>query len=601
MLRGQAEGTVGMPGTSALEAWVDECARLTRPQDVVWCDGTEEEYRQLAGRMEREGSLERLSGSAYPESYLYRSDPNDVARAERLTYICTEREEDAGPTNNWMDPQAAKAQVRPLFAGAMRGRTMYVAPYLMGPGGSAHAKVGVEITDSPYVALSIRITTRMGRVALDQLASNGGEFIPGLHSIGDLDPARRFILHFPEERLIWSVGSGYGGNALLGKKCLSLRLASWMGRQEGWMAEHMLILGLEDPTGQVTYMAGAFPSACGKTNLAMLVSPLSALGWRVWTVGDDIAWLRVGADGRLWAVNPENGFFGVVPGTNAETNPNAMATLSANTIFTNVGLTTDGLPWWEGIDPRSKTPPAGTLNWLGVPFETEDGTVAHPNARFTAPARQCPSISPHWEDAEGVPISAFIFGGRRARVAPLVYQAFDWEHGVFVGAGMGSETTAAATGDLGVTRRDPMAMLPFCGYNMGDYWQHWLDMGQKLTNPPAIFHVNWFRKDLDGHFLWPGFGENVRVLQWMHGRVSGTAGARETPIGHVPTADALCLDGLDLGAGIIEQLLYIDRDDWLLEWADQARFFEQFGTHLPDAVRRQHAVLGRRLSAPPTW
>ena len=586
-----------MPGTSALETWVDECARLTRPQEIVWCDGTEEEYRRLVDRMARDGSLERLNASAYPDCYLYRSDPNDVARTEHLTYICTQRQEDAGPTNNWMDPQAAKDVVRPLFKGAMKGRTMYVVPYLMGPAGSTHAKVGVEITDSPYVALSIHITARMGEIALDHLAGTGGEFIPGLHSVGDLDPGRRFILHFPEERLIWSVGSGYGGNALLGKKCLSLRLASWMGRQEGWMAEHMLILGLEDPTGKVTYMAGAFPSACGKTNLAMLVSPLAALGWRVWTIGDDIAWLRVGTDGRLWAVNPENGFFGVVPGTNEETNPNAMATLACNTIFTNVGRTPEGLPWWEGIDPQSKTPPAGTLNWRGVPIETGNGPVAHPNARFTAPARQCPSISPHWEDAGGVPISAFIFGGRRARVAPLVYQAFDWDHGVFIGAGMGSETTAAATGDLGVTRRDPMAMLPFCGYNMGDYWQHWLDMGKKLTNPPTIFHVNWFRKGPDGRFLWPGYGENVRVLQWIHGRISGTAGERETPIGHVPGPDSLCLEGLDLDAGVIEQLLYVDRDDWQREWVDQAKFFEQFGTKLPDAVRRQHKSLGKRLSA----
>src|SRR5215469_14400276 len=375
-----------MPGTSALEAWVDECARLTHPLDIVWCDGTEEEYRRLVERMVQEGTLERLNESAYPDSYLYRSDPNDVARTEHLTYICTASQADAGPTNNWMAPQKAKDAVRPLFEGAMKGRTMYVVPYLMGPAGSAHAKVGVEITDSPYVALSIGITARMGGIALDHLAGIGGEFIPGLHSVGDLHPSRRFILHFPEERLIWSVGSGYGGNALLGKKCLSLRLASWMGRQEGWMAEHMLILGLEDPHGNVTYMAGAFPSACGKTNLAMLVSPLADLGWRVWTVGDDIAWLRIGADGRLWAVNPENGFFGVVPGTNRETNPNAMAALACNSIFTNVGRTPDGLPWWEGIDPECKTPPAGTLNWRGVPFETENGPIAHPNSRFTAPA-----------------------------------------------------------------------------------------------------------------------------------------------------------------------------------------------------------------------
>jgi phosphoenolpyruvate carboxykinase (GTP) len=585
-----------MPGTPALEAWVEECARLTRPDRIMWCNGSEEEYQQLVGDMVQNGTLDRLNESAYPNSYLYRSNPNDVARTEHLTYICTERQEDAGPTNYWMPPQEAKAKVRPHFEGVMRGRTMYVVPYLMGPAGSPHAKVGVEITDSPYVVANLRITTRMGQIALDQLASNGGEFIPGLHSTGDLDPNRRFILHFPEEKLIWSVGSGYGGNALLGKKCLSLRLASWMGRNEGWMAEHMLILGLEDPSGNVTYMAGAFPSACGKTNLAMLVSPLADQGWKVWTLGDDIAWLRIGDDGRLWAVNPENGFFGVAPGTNVETNPNAMASLSRNSIFTNVGLTPDGLPWWEGIDPESKTPPPGTLNWHGKPFETENTPVAHPNSRFTAPASQCPSISPHWEDPQGVPISAFIFGGRRARVAPLVYQAFDWNHGVFVGAGMGSETTAAATGAVGVTRRDPMAMLPFCGYNMGDYWQHWLNMGKKLEHPPAIFHVNWFRKDADGRFLWPGFGENVRVLQWMHGRIHGTAGADTKAIGYVPTPDSLNLDGLNLSPETVQKLLYVDHQDWLHEWADQGEFFEQFGDHLPDEMRRQHDALKARLS-----
>ena len=589
-----------MPGTAALEAWVEECARLTRPDQIVWITRSEQEYEGLIASMLADGSMTRLNESAYPNSYLCRSDPTDVARTEELTYICTEREEDAGPNNNWMSPREAKEKVRPLFEGCMRGRTMYVVPYLMGPAGSPHAKVGVEITDSPYVVANMRITTRIGQIALDTLAKTGGEFIPGLHSIGDLDPDRRYILHFPEEKLIWSIGSGYGGNALLGKKCLALRLASWMGWKEGWMAEHMLILGLEDPDGNVTYMAGAFPSASGKTNLAMLVSPLADRGWRVWTVGDDIAWLRPGPDGRLWAVNPENGFFGVAPGTGPDTNPNAMTTLSKNSIFTNVGLTPDRLPWWPGINPDEKEPPAGTINWLGHPKEQEpDAPVAHPNSRFTSPASQCPSISPHWEDSQGVPISAFIFGGRRARVAPLVYQAFNWQHGVFVGAGMGSETTAAATGEVGVVRRDPMAMLPFCGYNMADYWSHWLTMGAQVAHPPTVFHVNWFRKGSDGTFLWPGFGQNVRVLMWMHDRIHGTGRARETPIGYVPTPDALDLSGLDLAPETVEQLLAIDKHDWLGEWGDQAPFFNQFGQRLPAAIAREHLELRARLDALP--
>nr|MBF6590249.1 phosphoenolpyruvate carboxykinase (GTP) [Ktedonobacterales bacterium] len=497
--------------------------------------------------------------------------------------------------NNWMAPAEAKARVGKLFDGAMRGRTMYVIPYLMGPAGSPHAKVGVEVTDSPYVVANMRIVTRMGQVALDTLEHNGGVFVPGLHSTGDLSPDRRFILHFPEEQLIWSIGSGYGGNALLGKKCLSLRLASWMGWKEGWLAEHMLILGLQDPSGNVTYMAGAFPSACGKTNLAMLVSPLADQGWKVWTVGDDIAWMRIGEDGRLWAVNPENGFFGVAPGTNQETNPNAMAALSRNSIFTNVALTPDGLPWWEGMHPDQKTPPPGTLNWKGQPWQPGLGPAAHPNSRFTAPASQCPSISPHWQDPQGVPISAFIFGGRRAHVAPLVYQAFNWQHGVFVGAGMGSETTAAASGKVGVTRRDPMAMLPFCGYNMGDYWGHWLAMGQRTPRPPMIFHVNWFRKDTDGRFLWPGFGQNVRVLMWMHQRIIGGGEARETAIGHVPTPDALNLEGMEISQAALARLLSVDPAAWEREWADQKPFFEQFGTHLPPAIAEEHAALKARL------
>jgi phosphoenolpyruvate carboxykinase (GTP) len=586
-----------MSSRAKLEAWVDECARLTQPDSIVWLDGSEQEYEGLIAEMLRDGSMRRLNEERYPNSYLYQSDPNDVARTEEVTFICTTRKEDAGPTNNWMSPEEAKATARPVFEGAMRGRVMYVVPYLMGPVGSPLGMVGVELTDSPYVAASMRIMTRMGAVALEQLDANGGDFVAGLHSIADLDPRRRYILHFPEENLIWSVGSGYGGNALLGKKCLSLRLASWMGHQQGWMAEHMLILGLEDPSGNVTYMAGAFPSACGKTNLAMLVSPLADQGWKVWTVGDDICWMRIGEDGRLWAVNPEAGFFGVAPGTNARTNPNAMATLSKNSIFTNVALTPDGEPWWEDIDPDHKQPPEGTINWLGEAWTPGNGPAAHPNSRFTTPASQCPSISPSWDDPQGVPISAFIFGGRRARVAPLVYQSFNWRHGVFVGAGMASETTAAATGQVGVVRRDPMAMLPFCGYNMGDYWAHWLEMGEKLSNPPMIFHVNWFRKDANGKFLWPGFGQNVRVLMWMLERIRGGGKATETPIGYVPTPDGLNLDGLEISQETMESLLAVNPADWESEWEDQAAFFQKFGDHLPTAIEGEHAALGERISA----
>ena len=585
-----------MSSRAKLEAWVDECARLTQPDSIVWLDGSEQEYEGLIAEMLRDGSMRRLNEERYPNSYLYQSDPNDVARTEEVTFICTTREEDAGPTNNWMSPEEAKATARPIFEGSMRGRVMYVIPYLMAPVGSPLGMVGVELTDSPYVAASMRIMTRMGAIALDQLDATGGEFVAGLHSIADLDPSRRYILHFPEENLIWSVGSGYGGNALLGKKCLSLRLASWMGRQKGWMAEHMLILGLEDPNGDVTYMAGAFPSACGKTNLAMLVSPLTDQGWKVWTVGDDICWMRIGEDGRLWAVNPEAGFFGVAPGTNAKTNPNAMETLSRNSIFTNVAITPDDAPWWEDIDPDQKQPPAGTINWLGEPWTPGNGPAAHPNSRFTTPASQCPSISPSWNDPQGVPISAFIFGGRRARVAPLVYQSFNWRHGVFVGAGMASETTAAATGEVGVVRRDPMAMLPFCGYNMGDYWAHWLAMGEKLTNPPAIFHVNWFRKDEANKFLWPGYGQNVRVLMWMLERIRGGGKATETPIGYVPTPDGLNLDGLTISPAALEALLAVKPEDWENEWAAQGEFFQRFGDHLPTAIAEEHAALGKRVN-----
>ena len=581
-----------MAGQTAVERWVDQAARMTRPDRIHWCDGSDEEYHRLIEGMVGDGTLIRLNQKSYPGCYLHRSNPSDVARTEHLTFICTSRKEDAGPTNNWMAPKEARERVGKLFEGSMKGRTLYVVPYIMGPAGSPYSRLGVEITDSPYVVANMRLMTRMGKVALERLSGSNG-FVPGLHSLGDLSPDRRFILHFPEERLIWSIGSGYGGNALLGKKCYALRIASWMGREEGWLAEHNMIIGLEDPTGQVTYIAGAFPSACGKTNLAMLVSPLQHLGYKVWTVGDDIAWLHIGPDGRLRAINPEAGFFGVAPGTSSKTNSNMMAAAGRNTIFTNVGITPGGEPWWEGKDP---TPPDGLIDWKGNRWAPGAEKAAHPNSRFTVPASQCPSISPHWEDADGVPISAMIFGGRRARVAPLVYQSYSWQHGVFVGAGMASETTAAATGAVGVTRRDPMAMLPFCGYNMADYFGHWLAMGSRIPNPPAIFHVNWFRKDADGNFLWPGFGENIRVLMWILDRVRGRGKAVETPIGFVPAADGLEMDGLRLPAGTMQELLSIDRDAWSKELRDQGTFFEQFGDRLPNEMRQEHEKVAQRLS-----
>ena len=541
--------------------------------------------------MLRDGTFLELNQKTHPRCYLHRSNPNDVARTEQLTFICTRQKEDAGPTNNWMDPSEAKEKLRPLFDGAMKGRTMYVVPYILGPAKSPYSKIGVEITDSAYVAANMRIMSRMGKPALDRL-DNSADFVPGLHSLGDLDPSRRFIMHFPEEKLIWSVGSGYGGNALLGKKCFALRIASWMARDQGWMAEHMLILGLEDPSGKVTYMAAAFPSACGKTNLAMMVSALESQGYRVWTVGDDIAWMHIASDGTLRAINPEAGFFGVAPGTNAKTNPNVMTAANRNTIFTNVAMTHSREPWWEGIDG----PPAdGLTNWKGEPWTAGSGPAAHPNARYTVPASQSPSLSKHWEDPEGLPISAFIFGGRRAHLAPLVYESRNWQHGVFVGATMASETTAAATGAVGVCRRDPMAMLPFCGYNMGDYFGHWLAMGAKLKNPPKIFHVNWFRKGADGKFLWPGYGENVRVLKWMLDRIEGRAAATETPIGFVPTPGSLTLDGLAISRPVVDELLRVDAQEWSAEADATAEFFEIFGDRLPAEIRSENKALQDRL------
>jgi phosphoenolpyruvate carboxykinase (GTP) len=581
--------------STPLEKWVEESASLTKPAKIVWCDGTGTENERLTDEMLRDGTYTFLNQKTFPRCYLHRSNPNDVARTENLTFICTGRKEDAGPTNNWMAPADAKAKVRPLFDGAMKGRTMYVVPYIMGPAKSPYSKIGVEITDSAYVVASMRIMSRMGKVALDRLGSSD-DFVPGLHSLADLNPERRFIMHFPEEKLIWSVGSGYGGNALLGKKCFALRIASWMAREQGWMAEHMLILGLEDPSGKVTYMAAAFPSACGKTNLAMMVSALENQGYRVWTVGDDIAWMHVGSDGTLRAINPEAGFFGVAPGTNEKTNPNVMAAAHHDTIYTNVAMTASREPWWEGIDGTNATPD-GIIDWKGKPWSPSNGPAAHPNSRYTVPASQSPSLDKHWEDPEGVPISAFIFGGRRAHLAPLVYESRDWQHGVFVGATMASETTAAATGKVGVTRRDPMAMLPFCGYNMADYFGHWLEMGPKLKKRPKIFHVNWFRRDADNKFLWPGYGENVRVLKWMLDRIEGRAGATETPIGCVPTPSSLTLDGLSISRSTLEELLSVNPSDWTDEEHSIDKFFAKFGDSLPEPIRKEQKALAERLVA----
>ncbi len=577
--------------STPLEQWVEEVARTTRPERIVWCDGSEAEQQHIAEQMLRDGHTLRLNPQTYPNCHLHRSNPNDVARTEHVTFICTREKPDAGPTNNWMAPAEAKQKVGALFAGAMAGRTMYVIPYVLGPADSPISRVGVEVTDSAYVVANMRIMARIGKVALERLG-NSAEFVPGLHSLGDLNPDRRYILQFPEEKLIWSIGSGYGGNALLGKKCFALRIASWMAREQGWMAEHMLILGLEDPSGKVTYLAAAFPSACGKTNLAMMVSALEQAGYRVWTVGDDISWMQIGADGYLHAINPEAGFFGVAPGTGEKTNPNVIKALRQNSIFTNVGLTPASEPWWEGIE---SDPPPGLINWKGERWTPSKGLAAHPNSRYTVPARQAPCISPRWEDPAGVPISAFIFGGRRARVAPLVYESFHWPHGVFVGATMASETTAAATGAVGVTRRDPMAMLPFCGYNMADYLGHWLEMGKRIPHAPKIFHVNWFRKNADGKFLWPGFGQNVRVLKWILERVEGKGQAVETPIGWVPAPGALTLDGLEITHNTMEELLRVNPDDWAPELEETKKFFAQFGKRLPQELREEHAQLAQRF------
>jgi len=577
--------------STPLELWVESAARMTRPEKIVWCDGSEAEAARIQEEMIREGHTVLLNDKSYPNCYLHRSDPNDVARTEKITFICTRERESAGPTNNWMAPAQAKETIGSLFNGSMKGRTMYVVPYIMGPSASPQSRIGVELTDSAYVVANMRIMCRIGKPALDRLGGST-DFVPGLHSLGDLNPDRRYVAHFPEEKLIWSIGSGYGGNALLGKKCFALRIASWMAREETWMAEHMLILGLESPSGKVTYMAAAFPSACGKTNLAMMVSALENQGYRVWTLGDDIAWMRIGPDGYLRAINPEAGFFGVAPGTNEKTNPNVMTALRKNSIFTNTAMTARQEPWWEGMNDN---PPVNLVDWQGRAWDASVGPAAQPNSRYTVPAQQTPSISEHWEDPAGVPISAFIFGGRRARLAPLVYEATSWQHGVYVGASMASETTAASTGAVGVTRRDPMAMLPFCGYNMADYFRHWLEMGRNVPHPPKVFHVNWFRKGANGKFLWPGYGENVRVLKWMLERIEGHAAGTETPIGVVPALDALTLDGLDVTRETMQELLSVDADSWTKEHADVGNFLQIFGDRLPDEIRDEHSRLGQRL------
>ena len=578
--------------------WLDEMVALTTPDQVVWIDGSEEQLKALRAEAIATGEMEELNQEKLPGCLLHITRPSDVARVEGRTFICSRKKEDAGPTNNWEDPKVMYEKLGKLFNGVMKGRTMYVIPYSMGPIGSPFSKVGVELTDSIYVVLNMDIMTRMGAQAFENLGDESNDFVRGLHSKANVDENERYIVHFPEDNTIWSINSAYGGNVLLGKKCFALRIASYQGKNEGWMAEHMLILGIENPQGEVKYITAAFPSACGKTNLAMLIPPeiYKEKGYKVWTVGDDIAWMRIGPDGRLWAINPENGFFGVAPGTNEKSNPNALASTRKNTIFTNVCHNLDdNTVWWEGLD---KNPPKNAIDWKGQPWDgttsTEKG--AHPNSRFTAPAINCPCISDKFNDPQGVPISAIIFGGRRAKTAPLVYQARDWEHGVFVGSIMASETTAAASGAVGVVRRDPMAMLPFCGYHMGDYFQHWLDMGKKLGDKaPKIFNVNWFRTDDEGHFIWPGFGDNMRVLMWILDRCEGKADAVETPIGYEPKPEDINIEGLNIDLDTLKGLLDVDKNLWKEDAAGIEEFYQKFGDRLPKELKAELETLKKNL------
>ena len=577
---------------ASLKQWVDDVARLTQPDQVHWCDGSDAENALMVERMLANGDLLKLNEQTHPNCYLHRSSPQDVARVEHLTFVCTTNPADAGPNNHWMEPAEAHAKMDALYAGCMRGRTLYVVPYCMGPIDSPLSRCGVEITDSPYVVANMRIMTRMGAAAQARIEREGS-FVKGLHSIGELDPNRRFIMHFPEELSIQSFGSGYGGNALLGKKCHALRIASYQARTEGWLAEHMLIVGIENPKGETHYVAAAFPSACGKTNLAMLIPPEGYRrdGWKVWTVGDDICWMHPGADGRLYAINPEAGYFGVAPGTSEKTNANAMAMLNHDAIFTNVGVTADGQPWWEGM-----TTGAPAQDWQGRPYDKAVSPAAHPNARFTVSAKQCPSYTDKAEDPQGVPLSAIIFGGRRASLVPLVLEARDWTHGVLVGASMASETTAAATGAVGVVRRDSMAMKPFAGYNFGDYFAHWLSFDKPGAKLPKIFQVNWFRKDADGKFMWPGFGDNLRVLEWVLKRATGQAGALETPVGNVPNPADLNTDGLGLDAAVLEQLLTVDREGYKAEMASIGEYLDEFGDRTPHALKAERARIAAQLA-----
>ena len=574
---------------SALQTWVDQVASHTQPDAVHWCTGTDTEYQEMIELMLADGTLSALNAEQYPNCYLHRSDPSDVARVEHLTFVCMDNEDDAGPNNHWMKPAEAHAKVDALFDRCMKGRTMYVIPYCMGPIDSPYSRCGVEITDSAYVVVNMKLMTRMGNKALTRIESEGS-FVKGLHSTGDLDPERRLIMHFPDELSIKSIGSGYGGNALLGKKCHALRIASYQARQEGWLAEHMLIVGLESPDGDVHYMACAFPSACGKTNLAMLIPPASLPGWKVWTLGDDIAWLHLDDDGKLRAINPESGYFGVVPGTNEKTNKNAYDMIKHDTIYTNVATTKNNEPWWEGKKDGS---PA--TDWQGRDYDAANGTAAHPNSRFTVAATNNASYSSLAEAPEGVPISAIVFGGRRKTLAPLVYEAKSWEHGVLIGAGVASETTAANIGEVGVVRRDPMAMKPFCGYNFADYWAHWLSFAKRSDKLPRIFHVNWFRQNDDGEFLWPGFGENLRVLRWIIDRCEDRVAANETPIGYLPHPVDIDTTDLDISDAAMTTLTSIERDQWRAEMESIGEYLDTYGDRLPEALRQQQQDIVKAL------